>query len=226
MRIRTQRLFLVLGGSAIAYAAFVACGGDDDTGTNATADAGNETSTVDTFVAVDTGGGTDGRSPELTGSSCMTASDCYSGIDAAALQGGGAVCIDKVSGGYCTHTCTKDEDCCAVPGECRTGLKQVCASFENQGDKYCFLSCEDTDIAAATDAGANDAGNVDGGGFDGTEYCHKNASTDFGCRSTGGGQSNRQVCLPEGTGDGGAGDGGGKKDGGDGGSDAADAADG
>src|SRR5207247_2447366 len=124
--------------------------------------------------------------------------DCYGGFDAQSLKGE-VRCIDRVSNGYCTHLCTTDADCCAVSGECRTGLKQVCAPLESTGNKYCFLSCENKDIASATEAGASDAGS------DGTEYCHKNTSTEFGCRSTGGGGENRKVCLPTG---GGPGDGG------------------
>jgi hypothetical protein len=107
-----------------------------------------------------------------------------------------------VTNGYCTHLCTTDADCCAVEGECRTGLKQVCAPFESTGEKYCFLSCESADIAAANDAGATDAGT------DEQNYCHKNISTEFTCRSTGGGAANRKVCLPSGPpGDGGPNDG-------------------
>src|SRR5882672_6570688 len=59
--------------------------------------------------------------PEQTGSSCTVATvatDCYPNLDGGALQGGTRVCIDKVSGGYCTHFCTMNSDCCAVPGEC------------------------------------------------------------------------------------------------------------
>jgi hypothetical protein len=222
MKARRIILLSLLLGSA--YVAFVGCGDEETTSSPSNTDAGNDappppppqdSAVADAFV--------DARSPDNTGAACAAAADCYRTLDAAALQGGQAVCIDKVEDGYCTHECTKDEDCCAVPGECVSGLKQVCASFENSAVKYCFLSCEDTDIRNAADGGLTDAGVVDGGGFDGEEYCHTNASLEMGCRSTGGGMDNRKACIPTGTGDGGAGDGG-KKDGGDAG-DAGDAAD-
>jgi hypothetical protein len=59
--------------------------------------------------------------------------------------------------------------------------------------KYCFLSCEPADIAAAVDAGATDAGDA---GISGDNYCTANASSEFGCRSTGGGSQNKKACLP------------------------------
>ena len=193
------------------YVAVAGCS-DDEPAASVAADAGpdvtTDTAPSDTFkpdTAV-----LDARSPEFTGSACMAATDCYGDLDGASLHGE-PVCIDKVTSGYCTHKCVTDEDCCAVPGECRTGLKQVCAPFENTGDKYCFLSCETEDIGAATDAGASDAGTS------GDDYCEGNISSDFSCRSTGGGAANRAVCFPTGNGDGGT------KDSGT--ADAADAAD-
>jgi hypothetical protein len=214
MKARRIILLSLLVGSA--YVAFVGCG-DEETTSSPSPDAGQDTNRPppppqdsaigDAFV--------DARSPDNTGSACTAATDCYKSLgDAAALQGGQAVCIDKVEDGYCTHECKTDQDCCAVPGECVSGLKQVCASFENSTVKYCFLSCEDSDINNAADGGFTDAGLVDGG-FDGEEYCHKNASLEMGCRSTGGGADNRKACIPIGTGDAGPGDGGGKKDAGD-----------
>jgi hypothetical protein len=126
-----------------------------------------------------------GRGPEQTGQECKTASDCYAGLDGATLRGQ-ATCLDQVQNGYCTHVCTKDEDCCAVPGECKTSLKQVCASFESAGAKYCFLSCEASDIQGA------DAGST------ADDFCRRETSSDFSCRSTGGGSQNRKACLPGG----------------------------
>lgn len=120
--------------------------------------------------------------PENTGSSCSSAAQCFPGTHDAALQGGPAVCLDRVTGGYCTHVCTKDEDCCAIPGECRSGYPQVCSPFESTNMKYCFLSCEDI----PSDAGFSDA---DG-------YCGAYAHAGFGCRSSGGGSQNRKVCVP------------------------------
>jgi len=78
----------------------------------------------------DHGGGSD-DSPEETGQQCGVADDCF--IDLRGDDGiqGEAVCLDRVEGGYCTHTCATDADCCAVDGECETDLRQVCAPFEN-----------------------------------------------------------------------------------------------
>lgn len=117
------------------------------------------------------------------GSSCSNAAQCYAGIDGGTLQGGAAECMSKVAGGYCTHKCTADSDCCAVPGECLTGHPQVCSPYENSTEKYCLLSCEDAEIAAA-------------GSTDGNAYCSYWANTSFGCRSSGGGAQNRKVCMP------------------------------
>jgi hypothetical protein len=193
-----KRVAFVLSFLAGGYVALVGCGDDDatpaaDAGADVAADTSGDTSQPDTSSSQG-----DARSPEYTGSACKVATDCYEDIDASSLKGE-AVCIDKVQNGYCTHKCETDSDCCATPGECRTGLKQVCSPFTSTGEKYCFLSCEDDDISAATDAGASDAG------ADPEGYCHGNVSSDFGCRSTGGGSQNRKVCLPTG---GGAGDGG------------------
>jgi hypothetical protein len=119
-------------------------------------------------------------------------SDCYANLDTTQLSGP-AQCIDKVDDGYCTHECETDDDCCALEGECRTGFKQVCASFENSDKKYCFLSCDDEDLVPA-------AGGASSGGasaVDANEYCEREANPRFGCRSTGGGVENRQVCLPD-----------------------------
>jgi hypothetical protein len=127
---------------------------------------------------------------EHVGQSCAVPDDCYpdvdhpdAGTDAGADAGGGirgtVTCLTKVTGGYCTHTCVDDSDCCAVDGECKTGHPQVCSPFENQPQKYCFLSCEDN-IVGTTDPNT---------------YCHDFANIEFGCRSTGGGSQNRKICL-------------------------------
>jgi hypothetical protein len=112
---------------------------------------------------------------ENTGHTCTAVDQCYPGVNPADLLGA-AVCLDRVPGGYCTHLCVDDTDCCAVDGECETGFPQVCAPFESTGDRYCLLSCE--------------------GVADETTYCQDHASSDFGCRSTGGGAANRKVCVP------------------------------
>jgi hypothetical protein len=119
---------------------------------------------------------------EQTGQSCSSAAQCFPGTHDAALMGGPAVCLDRVPNGYCTHECVSDSDCCAVPGECRTGYPQVCAPFESTNAKYCFLSCEDV----PSDAGTSSA----------DAFCDAYAHAAFGCRSTGGGSQNRKVCVP------------------------------
>ena len=113
------------------------------------------------------------------------ASQCYPGLEAGALAGE-ATCLSQLQSGYCTHTCQTDADCCSVPGECRTGFKQVCAPFESTGQSYCFLSCAASDVASAPDAGTTDP----------TIYCQTWANASFTCRSTGGGSSNRKFCGP------------------------------
>ena len=124
---------------------------------------------------------------EQTGSACTTPAGCYPGVAADAGDGGTlrgtALCLDRVPGGYCTHTCTSDSDCCAVSGECKTGFPQVCSPFESTGQKMCFLSCENT-VLASVDAG------------DSASFCATNANSAFACRSSGGGSSNRKVCVP------------------------------
>jgi hypothetical protein len=144
--------------STMAFAA--ACGPDDDDGGGGS-------------------GGTGGGSPDNVGSVCKAPADCYPALDGGALSGP-AICLDRTDEGYCTHECQTDADCCAVDGECKTGIKQVCAPFESTGKMMCFLSCEDADT----------------GGADGTQHCRDNVSPDFGCRSTGGGSKNRKVCFP------------------------------
>jgi hypothetical protein len=116
---------------------------------------------------------------ELVGQPCDVPGDCYPGLDTSLLSGP-VECLTKVPGGYCTHLCEVDTDCCATEGECVAGYPQVCAPFENQPDKRCFLTCEDSELD----------------GLDANEYCRRYAHPDFGCRSTGGGSENRKVCVP------------------------------
>ena len=123
-------------------------------------------------------------SPVQTGQSCTQTSQCYPGLDAGALQG--VTCLTQLQGGYCTHTCQTDADCCAVAGECTAGFAEVCASFESSGQMYCFLSCDSSAIAAAPDAGTTDP----------TTYCQTWANASFTCRSTGGGSANQKFCGP------------------------------
>ncbi len=123
-----------------------------------------------------------GPGPTNTGQACETVDQCYAGVKAGELLGE-AVCLDKVSGGYCTHYCTQDSDCCAATGECPGNHAEVCGPFESTGEMYCFLSCEDADLEQATLKDAD-------------QYCHTYAGAGFGCRSTGGGSMNRKVCMP------------------------------
>jgi hypothetical protein len=119
------------------------------------------------------------------GSSCTAASQCYPALDAATLHGQ-VTCLTQLTNGYCTHTCQSDADCCSVPGECPSGLKQVCASFESSGQTYCFLGCDAADLANGPDGGTTDA----------TLFCQTQANPTFTCRSTGGGSANRKFCGP------------------------------
>jgi hypothetical protein len=124
-----------------------------------------------------------GASP-AAGQPCTQPTDCYRGVaDAGALLGQ-VMCL-PLQGGYCSHTCTTDGDCCAVPGECVAGIKEVCAPLESNPQTYCFVSCESADIAATP-----------GGGADPNAYCASFARAGFNCRSTGGGSANKKFCAP------------------------------
>lgn len=111
------------------------------------------------------------------GAACEVPDDCYADADPEEIQGE-VECLGRVPGGYCTHTCSTDADCCAAEGEC-DGRPQVCAPFESTGVMMCFLSCEGVDEADDDPDG----------------YCHEYASESFSCRSTGGGSNNRKVCA-------------------------------
>jgi hypothetical protein len=114
-----------------------------------------------------------------TGQACDVVDDCYPGVDPADVPGT-IECLDRVTGGYCTHTCASDAECCSVDGECDTAFPEVCAPLESTGVDRCFLSCEDAVV----------------GDIDPNTYCADHANRDFTCRSTGGGSQNRKVCLP------------------------------
>jgi hypothetical protein len=123
--------------------------------------------------------------PKATGAACTTADDCYTqNIDRTKILGT-IECLDRVRDGYCTHQCATDADCCAVNGECPEGLHEVCSPFESTGVNRCFVSCEDSDLTPG-----------DSGVVDANEFCQRMASPEFICRSTGGGSTNRQVCVP------------------------------
>lgn len=143
--------------------AFAACG-DDDSPAGGTAGSG-------------------ARPPEQTGAACEADGDCFPDVTEGELQGD-ALCLTRVRDGYCTHTCETDDNCCAVDGECKTDLSQVCSPFESADTKMCFLSCEDADVDGAGDVA------------DEQEYCQRYASPDFICRSSGGGNQNRKICVP------------------------------
>jgi hypothetical protein len=118
-----------------------------------------------------------------TGQGCMKVSDCYPGLDAGALSGM-VVCL-PLQGGYCSHTCTADTDCCKVAGECPTGIKEVCSPLQSNAATYCFVSCDTADITPTAD-----------GGTDPNSFCKSAANPSFTCRSTGGGSANRKFCGP------------------------------
>jgi hypothetical protein len=140
----------------------------------------NTWTVITVVLALAAGCGNDNGPVENTGSACTAGGDCFK--SAKAPLKGDVVCLTKVTGGYCTHTCQTDADCCAVEGECRSGIKQVCSPFENMPQKYCFLSCE-PDVVTPS-------------GKDEATYCHENAHVSFSCRSSGGGAMNRKVCVP------------------------------
>lgn len=138
----------------------------------------------------ESGGGGDrtgNESPEQTGKSCEVAADCYPDVNHEDLAGA-VQCLDRVRDGYCTHLCETDADCCATEGECDTELRQVCSPFESTGQRMCFLSCEGSDLRAPD--------GTTSGEVDEQEFCQREASVDFICRSSGGGSANRKICVP------------------------------
>jgi len=138
------------------------------------------------LLCVACGGSSKDSSPEETGQTCTPTAEAPAGTCFQDLQEsikGDPICLTRVPEGYCTHTCKTDSDCCAVKGECKSGLPQVCAPFESAGAKYCFLTCEASVLSKDTDE---------------TAYCQENANAAFICRSTGGGNENRKVCVPNG----------------------------
>jgi hypothetical protein len=86
--------------------------------------------------------------PSNTGQACSDVSQCYRGVSTSSLLGAPS-CLTAVPGGYCTHACGADSDCCAASGECPYALAEVCAPFESTGAMDCFLSCEAGPRAAA-----------------------------------------------------------------------------
>ncbi len=119
---------------------------------------------------------------QSVGASCTQASTCYPGVNQTTIKGT-ATCLTAISGGYCTHTCTTNADCCAASGECKANFKEVCAPFESTGQTYCFLACDAASISASG------AGNMSP-----DAYCQSYAGASFTCRSTGGGANNQQFC--------------------------------
>jgi hypothetical protein len=141
----------------------------------------------------DDDGGSAGAGLEQTGRPCQAASECFAGIAEGGAIRGEPLCLDRVQGGYCTHVCVEDADCCAVPGECSTALTQVCSPFESAGQKMCFLSCEDEDVRAHE---VDLARFEKDGTIDANAFCTFRAGAAFQCRSSGGGSENRKVCVP------------------------------
>jgi len=154
---------------SVALLTVAACGDDDTGGPGGGAGTGN--------------GGSAGRPPEQTGAYCEVDDDCFPDVAEDALQGD-ALCLTAVRDGYCTHTCTTDDDCCAATGECKTDLPQVCSPFQSEDGMMCFLSCEDEDVDRVDDVEDEQA------------FCQRYASSDFICRSSGGGSNNRKICVP------------------------------
>lgn len=120
------------------------------------------------------------------GSACGAADDCFP--DVADDLVGERQCLDRIEGGYCTHECESDADCCAVEGECPNDIDQVCSPFESEGRKLCFLSCEKEAIEALEPSERPE---------DENEFCRRFAGAAFTCRSSGGGSENRKICVPE-----------------------------
>jgi hypothetical protein len=118
-----------------------------------------------------------------TGSVCEVADECFPDVAEGDLSGD-PVCLDRVDEGYCTHECETDADCCAAEGECEEGVSQVCGPFESTNLMMCFLACEAENVDTDPDS------------VDANDFCQRNVSTDFICRSTGGGSENRKVCVP------------------------------
>lgn len=116
-----------------------------------------------------------------TGKSCSSADDCYDIAERDRIAGT-IECLDRTADGYCTHTCSADDECCRNEGECAENTREVCAPFENSTVQRCFVSCEDSDV----DEEEADA------------YCADRAGAAFVCRSTGGGAAHRKVCFPSG----------------------------
>ena len=122
-----------------------------------------------------------------TGEACSVPDDCYDDVieENRDMIAGEIECLDRVEGGYCTHQCETDDDCCLVDGECDDSgdHRVICSPFENEsGIKRCFLACEAEDI----------------GDLEENEFCQDFANDEFGCRSSGGGSENRKVCVPPG----------------------------
>ena len=125
-------------------------------------------------------GSSSGGLEDQTGQECAAPGDCFEGIPPADIQGE-VQCLDRVEGGYCTHMCQDDTDCCAVDGECEEGTTQVCSPFESTGLEMCFIACEKDNV----------------GSLDPDDFC-ADFHRDFVCRSSGGGSENRKVCVPGG----------------------------
>lgn len=134
------------------------------------------------FVFVGCGGDDDvpPAAPEQPDPICAEEDECYTGVADGALVGD-ALCLTDVRGGYCTHTCTADEDCCAAEGECAADLDQVCSPYQSNGQAMCFLSCGPDNVSEIVDE---------------QEFCQAAAGRDFVCRTSEEGSEERKICVP------------------------------
>lgn len=79
------------------------------------------------------------RGGDNVAQSCTVPGQCYPNVAEGGSVNGTVVCLDRVPNGDCTHECQTDADCCAVPGECLTKAKQLCAPFESTGKTMCLF---------------------------------------------------------------------------------------
>jgi hypothetical protein len=106
------------------------------------------------------GSGGSGSSGKTNGGyqvpTCSTAQDCYPDASSVAIFTMNPQCLTTSSGGYCTHVCSSDSDCCIWPSECPSGQHQVCVPFSSSSSNMvCAISCGSSDIASVLDLSEN-----------------------------------------------------------------------